>query len=96
MASGSKRGNNSRLQHEWNKKGMDDFFASKATMNFLDIPTMSLGQTSNYDESFNVEIDSDDKGNYKKIIHKDGVIYGALLQGDLSYAGILTQLIRLK
>jgi len=78
------------------KKGMDDFFASKATMNFLDIPTMSLGQTSNYDESFNVEIDSDDKGNYKKIIHKDGVIYGALLQGDLSYAGILTQLIRLK
>ena len=31
-----------------------------------------------------------------KGIHKDGVIYGALLQGDLSYAGILTQLIRLK
>lgn len=30
----------------------------------------------------------------KKIIHKDGVIYGAILQGELSYAGVLTQLIR--
>ena len=31
-----------------------------------------------------------------KIIHKDGVIYGALIQGDLSYSGVLTQLIREK
>lgn len=78
------------------EKDMDDFFASKATMNFLDIPTMSLGITSGYDETYTVETDLDDKGNYKKIVHRDGVIYGALLQGDLSYAGILTQLIRLK
>lgn len=77
-------------------KNMDDFFASKATMNFLNIPTMSLGKVSDYDDSYIIEIDNDEKGNYKKIIHKDGIIYGALLQGDLSYAGILTQLIRLK
>lgn len=78
------------------EKSMDDFFASKATMNFLGIPTMSLGITSGYDESYIEEIDLDNLGNYKKIIHKDGVIHGAILQGDLSYAGILTQLIRLK
>ena len=36
----------------------------------------------------------DPKGNYKKIIHKDGEIHGAILQGDLSHAGILTQLIK--
>lgn len=77
-------------------KDMDDFFASKATMNFLDIPTMSLGITSGYDNSYTEEIELDNLGNYKKIVHKNGVIYGALLQGDLSYAGILTQLIRLK
>lgn len=41
-----------------------------------------------------VEIENDDRGNYKKIIHRDGKIYGAILQGDLSYAGVLTQLIR--
>lgn len=77
-------------------KTMDDFFASKATMNFLDIPTMSLGKTYDYDETYKIEIQKDSKGNYKKIIHKDGIIYGALLQGDLSYSGILTQLIRSK
>ena len=50
------------------EKSMDDFFASKATMNFLGIPTMSLGITSGYDESYIEEIDLDNLGNYKKII----------------------------
>lgn len=77
------------------KKEMTDFFASKSTMNFLGIPTMSLGlaQPEN-PEAYNIEIELDEQGNYKKIVHKDGKIYGALLQGDLSYSGILTQLIK--
>jgi hypothetical protein len=28
------------------------------------------------------------------VIHRDGKIYGALIQGNLSYSGVLTQLIR--
>ncbi len=76
------------------KQLMDDFFSSKATMNFLGIPTMSLGMSEPTDDSYIVEIENDDNGNYKKIIHKDGVITGALLQGDLAYAGVLTQLIK--
>lgn len=76
---------------------MTDFFASKSTMNFLNIPTMSLGLAQPEDESeYCIEIEEDTKGNYKKIVHKDGKIYGAILQGDLSYSGILTQLIRNK
>ncbi len=78
------------------ERTFDDFFASKSTMNFLGIPTLSLGKTYDYDDTYTVEVKQDDQGNYKKIIHKDGIIYGALLQGDLSYAGILTQLIRAK
>lgn len=71
---------------------MTDYFASKSTMNFMGIPTMSLGNCEAPDDSYQVE--SEDNGtNYKKIIHKDGKIYGAILQGDLSYAGILTQLV---
>ncbi len=77
------------------KREMDDFFASKCTMNFLGVPTMSLGIPEALDESYSVEIEDDGK-NYKKIIHKDGVIYGAILQGDLSYSGILTQMIKNK
>ena len=75
---------------------MTDFFASKSTMNFLGIPTMSLGINEPLDDTYTVEIERDDNGNYKKIIHKDGIIHGAIIQGDLSYAGILTQLVRSK
>lgn len=78
------------------KRELADFFASKSTMNFLHIPTMSLGTPEPADETYKVEIEEDGQGNYKKIIHKDGVIYGALIQGDLSYSGVLTQLIREK
>lgn len=72
---------------------MTDFFGSKNTMNFVGIPTMSLGMVEPADETYTVEVkvEGDD---YKKIIHKDGKIYGALIQGDLSYAGVLTQLIK--
>ncbi len=72
---------------------MTDFFSSKNTMNFLDIPTMSLGLTEPMDETYIVEI-KECEANYKKIIHKDGKIYGALIQGELGYAGVLTQLIK--
>lgn len=74
---------------------MDDFFASKSTMNFLDIPTMSLGIPERPDHSYEVVLEDRD-GIYRKVIHKNGKIYGAILQGDLSYGGVLTQLIASK
>ena len=74
---------------------MTDFFGSKNTMNFVGIATMSLGDVEPKDDSYAVET-SIDGNNYKKIIHKDGKIYGAIIQGDLSYAGVLTQLIKEK
>ncbi|MGL4561327.1 MAG: NAD(P)/FAD-dependent oxidoreductase [Brevinema sp.] len=99
------------------KLEMEDFFAMKSTMNFFNLPTMSLGQANpacdlmiptlknsevgtyqldSNDQEFDIDIQIDHKGNYKKIIHKNGKIYGALLQGDLSYSGILSQLIKEK
>ncbi|WP_338851430.1 NAD(P)/FAD-dependent oxidoreductase [Clostridium perfringens] len=74
---------------------MEDFFGSKNTMNFLGLTTMSLGVVNAPDNSYTEEIDISGE-NYKKIIHKDGKIYGAIIQGDLSYAGVLTQLIKEK
>lgn len=73
---------------------MTDFFASKSTMNFLGIPTMSLGINTALDDTYQVDTMKNAKGEYKKVIHKDGKIYGAILQGDLSYSGVLTQIIR--
>lgn len=74
------------------KTTMDDFFASKSTMNFLGIPTMSLGVPVAPDDTYTQEVE-EKEGLYRKIIHRDGRIYGAILQGDLSYGGVLTQLI---
>lgn len=74
---------------------MTDFFASKSTMNFLGIPSMSLGNVNPEDDTYSVEI-RETKDSYKKIVHKNGKITGAILQGDLAYGGILQQLIARK
>lgn len=74
---------------------MTDFFASKSTMNFLGIPSMSLGDVNTADPEVIAEV-KETKDSYKKILHKDGKIVGAVLQGDLAYGGILQQLIARK
>lgn len=74
---------------------MTDFFASKSTMNFLGIPSMSLGDVNTEEEGVIAEV-METKDSYKKILHKDGKIVGAVLQGDLAYGGILQQLIARK
>ncbi len=72
---------------------MDDFFALKATMNFCNIPSMSLGNHTPKEDGFEIIIEKDDK-NYKKVVLKDGNVVGCILQGDISYSGIITQLIK--
>ena len=77
---------------------MTDFFASKSTMRFLEISTMSLGDVNpNLEEDPEIQVETYDKnGVYKKIVHKNGKIIGALLQGDLAYGGVLQQMIARK
>ena len=74
---------------------MTDFFASKSTMSFLGIHTMSLGIVTPPDDSYRVDT-YDKNGVYKKVVSRDGVIVGALLQGDLAYGGVLQQMIARK
>lgn len=77
------------------ERRMTDFFASKSTMNFLGIPSMSLGNVNPQEGEGETEI-RETKDSYKKIVHKNGKITGAVLQGDLAYGGILQQLIARK
>ena len=77
------------------KEKMTDFFASKSTMSFLGIHTMSLGIVTPPDDTYRVDV-YDKNGVYKKVVSKDGVIAGALLQGDLAYGGVLQQMIARK
>lgn len=48
------------------KRKLTDFFASKSTMNFLGIATLSLGTPDPKDDTYQVAIQEDEKGNYKK------------------------------
>lgn len=73
---------------------MTDFFASKSTMRFLDISTMSLGEVNPDPADETIRVETYRRGDvYKKIVHRDGKIIGALLQGDLAYGGVLQQMI---
>lgn len=77
-------------------KKMTDFFGSKNTMNFMGLATLSVGKINLTEEELvdcQVEIEKTNDG-YKKIVLKNNKIYGALIQGNLGYVGILTELIR--
>lgn len=71
---------------------LTEFFATKATMNYFGIPTMSLGEATAGTGVCQIEMRETDSS-YKKIAHRNGRIVGAILQGDLAYGGILQQLI---
>ena len=80
----------------YNEK-MTDFFASKSTMRFLEISTMSLGNVNPDPADESIKVETYEKGDvYKKIVHQEGRIVGALLQGDLAYGGVLQQMIARK
>lgn len=74
---------------------IDDSFTAKNSMNFMGIATVSLGMVEPIDESYKVVVRKDNN-NYKKFIYKDNVIYGAIAQGDISYIGTITYLIKNK
>ncbi|WP_422445165.1 NAD(P)/FAD-dependent oxidoreductase [Thermoanaerobacterium sp. DL9XJH110] len=76
-------------------KILDDDFGLKNSMNFFGVPTVSLGNPNPPDDSYDIDI-LEYENVYKKIVHKDGIICGAILQGDISYAGVLTELIKNK
>lgn len=73
----------------------EELFALKSSMYFLEIPTIAIGKTNNYDKTYEETVYKKD-GNYLKIVTKDGAIVGALLQGDISKSGIFAEAIRQK
>lgn len=75
------------------EKILDDTFALRNSMNFFNIPTVSIGQIEPEDENSVVKIVNSPSG-YKKFIIKDNILSGIILQGDISYCGIYKYLIR--
>jgi len=72
-------------------KRMEDNFAFRNAMTFCGIPAVSFGFINAPDASYRELID-EDAGVYKKVILRDGRIKGAVLQGDITGAGLLAAL----
>jgi len=74
------------------KKVLDDNFNLKNAINFFGLQTISLGVIEEPDDSYEVDI-YESATVYKKIIHKEGIVYGAIFQGDIVYSGVWTSII---
>lgn len=72
---------------------MTDFFYGKSWMNFFEVPTLSYGLHELPDDTYTLEQQQPGSAGYRKLIYKNGRLSGAILQGDLSYSGVLTLLI---
>lgn len=74
------------------ERKIENSFGFKNSMSFYGIPTISIGNSNIDDEDYQIDIYDDGKV-YKKVVHKDGIIYGAIFQRDISYAGVFTKII---
>ncbi|MFQ6079133.1 MAG: NAD(P)/FAD-dependent oxidoreductase [Thermodesulfobacteriota bacterium] len=83
-----------------NMAGVSKRYEGSFAMNSIDIcdtPTISVGMTQASENGFEILHQLDrEKGTYRKIILKDGVIVGAILIGQIDRAGIYTGLIKEK
>lgn len=75
------------------EREIGDSFSFKNSMNFMGISTVSLGIINPPDDSYKV-VTRCCEDSYRRFIYKDNVIYGVIAQGDISYIGALTQLIK--
>ena len=70
----------------------DDVYAMKNTVNFFGLVTLSVGRNAPEDGD-SVEI-REDRKNYRRIITRDGLVKGVLLQGDISYGGFWQHVVK--
>lgn len=75
------------------EKSISEYFSVKSSMHFLGLSTISIGNVNHYNENCNEDIFHDENGNYRKIVTENDVVIGALLQGDLSGSGLLSETI---
>lgn len=74
----------------------EDRYALKNTVNFYGLTTLSLGNINPEPEEKCEIILREDRNNYQKVVMKDGVILGVIIQGNMSGSGFWQYLIKNK
>lgn len=77
------------------EKKLVDNFAFKNSMRFVGLSTISYGQINQPDNNYKVKSKEKD-GYYQKVIYRNGMITGAIVQGDIEDAGVIGELIKEK
>jgi len=72
----------------------DDRFALKNTVNFYGLPSLSLGIINPLDGD--EVLVREDRNNYRKLIMRDGIPVGIILQGEIGSSGFWLHLIKEK
>jgi len=72
----------------------DDTYALKNTLNFFNVPALSVGKLASSEGD--TEYSREDRNRYEKVIVRDGVPTGVILQGDISHSGFWQYLIKNK
>jgi len=70
----------------------DDRFALKNTVNFFGLPSLSLGAIN--PQEGDMVLVKEDRNNYRKLILRDGVPVGVILQGEIGGSGFWQHLIK--
>ncbi len=74
----------------------DDRYALKNTMNFYGLTTLSLGNINPEDEEKCEIFTREDRNNYQKIVIRNGIIQGVIMQGNINGSGFWQYLIKNK
>lgn len=73
-------------------KKLEGHFAFMNSMSFCGLATVSFGLPNPPGDGYTVLVE-EDRRNYKKFVIKEGRLVGAILQGDISGAGVIGSLI---
>ena len=74
------------------KWAYDDLFALKNTVNFFGLPSLSLGAIN--PAQGDMVLIKEDRNNYRKLILRDGIPVGIILQGEIGGSGFWLHLIK--
>jgi NAD(P)H-nitrite reductase large subunit len=74
------------------KTQFTDTFTAKNTINFFDLPTISIGNIN--PEANDTTLIKNHQGCYQKIVLRNNSVIGIILQGNINYSGIWQYLIK--